>query len=90
VRPGRTADHSPPSSAEVLEEYPPLGHNRACNWVTLPYERKETVQIHHTILSVNSSILRVWVPSDISVQLHQDYVANIMLLTLAVLKICSS
>ena len=40
VRPGRAADHSPPSSAEVfgrveLYLYPPLGHNRACNGVTL-------------------------------------------------------
>jgi len=36
VRPGRAADHSPLSSAEVLEEWP-LGHNRACNGVTLLY-----------------------------------------------------
>jgi len=33
VRPGRTADHSPPSSAAVMEEYSytsthPLGHTR--------------------------------------------------------------
>ena len=41
VRPGRAADHSPPSSAAVMEEYSytsthPLGHNRACNGNTLP------------------------------------------------------
>ena len=34
LRPGRAADHSPPSSAEV---YPPVGHNWACNGVTLLY-----------------------------------------------------
>jgi hypothetical protein len=39
---GRDADHSPPSSAGVflgrveLYLYPPLGHTRACNGVTLP------------------------------------------------------
>jgi len=42
MRPGRAADHSPPSSAEVMEEYSynsthPLGHNRACNGNTLPF-----------------------------------------------------
>ena len=36
VRPGRAADHSPPSSVAVMEEKSynsthPLGHNRACN-----------------------------------------------------------
>ena len=41
VRPGRDADHSPPSSAVVLEAYSytfshPLGHNRACTGNTLP------------------------------------------------------
>ena len=41
VRPGRAADHSPPSSAAVMEEQSytsthPLGHNRACNGITLP------------------------------------------------------
>ena len=41
VRPGRDADHSPPSSAAVMEEQrytyiQPLGHNRACNGNTLP------------------------------------------------------
>ena len=41
VRPGRAADHSPPSSAAVMEEESytsthPLGHNRACNGITLP------------------------------------------------------
>ena len=40
VRPGYAADHSPSSSAEVMEEKSctsthPLGHNRACNGVTL-------------------------------------------------------
>jgi len=40
VRPGRAADQSPPSSAEIMEEKiytptHPLGHNRACNGVTL-------------------------------------------------------
>ena len=40
VRSGRAADHSPPSSAEVLKgqsytSTPPLGHNQACNGVTL-------------------------------------------------------
>ena len=40
VRPGRAADHSPPSSASVMEEYSytsthTLGHNRACNGNTL-------------------------------------------------------
>jgi hypothetical protein len=41
VRPGCAADNSPPSRAEVLEEQSytstPLGHNWACNGVTLPY-----------------------------------------------------
>jgi hypothetical protein len=41
VRPGHAADHSPPSSAVVMEEQSytsthPLGHNRACNGNTLP------------------------------------------------------
>jgi hypothetical protein len=41
-RPGRAADHLPPSSAEVMKEKSytsthPLGHNRACNGVTLAY-----------------------------------------------------
>jgi hypothetical protein len=39
VRPGRAADHSPPSSATVVEElyfYPPSGQHQACNGVTLP------------------------------------------------------
>jgi len=42
VRPGRAADHSPTSSAEVLERvelylYPPSGPHRACNGNTLPF-----------------------------------------------------
>ena len=42
VRPERAADHSPPSSAVVMEEESytsthPLGHNRACNGNTLPF-----------------------------------------------------
>ena len=42
VRPGRAADHSPPSSAVIMEEqsytatHPP-DHNRACNGITLPF-----------------------------------------------------
>ena len=41
VRPGRAADHSPPSSVAVMEEQSytsnhPLGHNRACNGDSLP------------------------------------------------------
>ena len=45
VRPGRAADHSPPSTAEVMEEYSytsthPLGHNRVCNGATLPFTMK--------------------------------------------------
>jgi hypothetical protein len=41
VLPGRAAEHSPPSSAVVMEEESyisthPLGHNRACNGNTLP------------------------------------------------------
>ena len=41
VQPGRAADHSPPSSAAVVEEYsytstPPSGPHRACNGNTLP------------------------------------------------------
>ena len=41
MRPGRAADHSPPSSAAVMEEYPPSGPHRACNRIilTLPYLR---------------------------------------------------
>ena len=41
VRPGRAADHSPPSSAAVLEQqsytslYPPSGPHWACNGITL-------------------------------------------------------
>ena len=42
VRSERAADHLPPSSAAVMEEYSytcthPLGHNRACNGNTLPF-----------------------------------------------------
>jgi hypothetical protein len=42
VRPGRAADHSPSSSAAVMEEYShtsthPLGEDRDCNGNTLPY-----------------------------------------------------
>ena len=42
VRTGSAADYSPPSSAEVMDEYSytsthPLGHNRACNGNTLPF-----------------------------------------------------
>ena len=42
LRPRRTADHSPPSSAAVMKEYSytstqPLVHNRACNGNTLPF-----------------------------------------------------
>jgi len=42
VRPGRAADHSPPSSAAVIGRvelylYPPSGPNRACNGITLPF-----------------------------------------------------
>ena len=38
MRPGRAADHSPPSSAAVMEEYlyPPSGPHRVCNGITLP------------------------------------------------------
>jgi len=41
VRPGRAADHSPPSSAAVMEEYiytstHPLGHTGTLNGITLP------------------------------------------------------
>jgi len=36
VRPGHAADHSPPSSAAVMEEYPLSGPHRACNGITLP------------------------------------------------------
>jgi len=38
VRPGCDADHSPPSSAAVKEEYlhPPSGPHRACKGITLP------------------------------------------------------
>jgi hypothetical protein len=41
VRLERAADHSPPSSAEVMERvelylYPPCGPHRAFNGVTLP------------------------------------------------------
>jgi len=51
VRPGRAADHSPFSSAEVLRRvelylYPPLGHNRACNGVTLPLPNIPTQCTH--------------------------------------------
>ena len=42
VRPGRAADHSPPSSDRghgtvELCLYPPSGPHRACNGITLPY-----------------------------------------------------
>jgi len=42
VRPGRAADHSPPSSAAVIGRvelylYPPSGPHRACNGNTLPF-----------------------------------------------------
>jgi hypothetical protein len=42
VRPGRAADHSPPSSAAVMEDYSytsthSLDQNRACNGNTSPY-----------------------------------------------------
>ena len=42
VRPGRAADHSPPSSAAVIGRaevylYPPSGPHQACNGITLPF-----------------------------------------------------
>ena len=42
VRPGRAADHSPPSSAAVMEEYSytsthPLGYTRHVIGITLPF-----------------------------------------------------
>jgi len=42
MRPGRAADHSPPSSAVVMEEvelylYPPSGPHRTCNGITLTF-----------------------------------------------------
>jgi hypothetical protein len=46
VRPGRDADHSPPSSAGhgkvELYLYPPSGPHRVCNRVTLPYMSTHT------------------------------------------------
>ena len=36
MRPGRAADHLLPSSAAVIEEYPPSGPHRACKGITLP------------------------------------------------------
>ena len=37
MRPGRAADHSPPSSAAVMKDiYPPSGPHRACNGIALP------------------------------------------------------
>ena len=39
MQPGRAADHLPPSSAVVTEEYlyPPSGPHWACNGKTLPF-----------------------------------------------------
>ena len=42
MRPGRAADHSPPSSAAVMEEYSytsthPLGTHRPVIGITLPF-----------------------------------------------------
>jgi len=45
VRPERAADHSPPSSAAVMEEYPPSGPHRACNGITLPLLNIYTVKL---------------------------------------------
>jgi hypothetical protein len=51
---GLAADHSPPSSAEVLEEelylYPPSGLHRACNGVTLFHALE--VAILYSVVSV--------------------------------------
>jgi hypothetical protein len=44
-RPGRGADHPPPSSAEVRKEYPPLGR-RACYGVPLPLPIQMTIFLH--------------------------------------------
>jgi len=53
---GRAVDHSPLSSAAVMEKLSytsphPLGHNRACNGITLPS------YIHYT---VNDGFVYVW------------------------------
>ena len=38
MRPGRAADHSPLSSAAVMEElFPPSGPRRTSNGITLPF-----------------------------------------------------
>ena len=63
VRPGRAADHSPPSSAMIMEEQSynsshPLGHNRACNGNTLPLQTfrivavQPEIQKRHSIIQV--------------------------------------
>ena len=63
VRPGRAADHSPSSSAAVLEELSytsthPLGHRRACNGNTLPLPllslayRMKVVHSYHSTVSL--------------------------------------
>ena len=59
VRPGRDADHSPPSSAEVMEVYGytsthPLGHNRTCNGNTLQLLTKR--DIYNRLLYLDSKL----------------------------------
>jgi hypothetical protein len=58
------ADHSPPSSAEVLEEYsytssPPTGHNQACNGVTLPLEIYLSISYSFITLTAFSMLLNL-------------------------------
>ena len=63
VRSGRAADHSPPSTAVVMEEYSytsthPLCHNRACNGNTLPFLRPvyQTLGCHISGHDLNTEV----------------------------------
>ena len=65
VRPGRAADHSPPSSAVVMDDYSynsthPLGHNRACNGNALPLPPGLTFN-NCTLCPHNVFVCFVWI-----------------------------
>ena len=51
MRPGRAADHSPPSSHGRVELYlyPPSGPHRACNGITLPFVANIYCHIHRFV-----------------------------------------
>ena len=59
MRPGRAADHSPPSSAAVMEEYPHSGPHRACNGITLSFYCPSPTFENYCILArfVNSFLI---------------------------------